>query len=216
MRFVTDRCVQCNSPDQPTGLSPRPAYLDEEGHFHGTHYWFCSFECFKDAVKTFTPKKYQHETAMDDPEVLRFIKGLPDLPIHTSYYYKTKREQLEADIGTHIREWETAQQRALDSALEQLTNRLHAEFARSVGERLREEQEFEELIKPQPIPPILRFEHTHILGRRANRKRPFAGYNDCVRVRNYFLNPRRPRQAVQYDQLQAALGARPNQLNCRR
>jgi hypothetical protein len=135
MRFQFERCLECGTPAKPVHVEAN-GYLNGNGKFRNTEFWFCSFRCFSTAVRELLPRKYQHESAASDLETKALIQQ-----IERRYPHQHERPQRDEKIQACVDDWQQGQEEAIREGVHQLTMRLLGEQSHS------NEKEYAEILE---------------------------------------------------------------------
>jgi len=149
--------------------------VNADGSVRASPYWFCSNECTKKAINSFVVNKRYclGRTPYDDP-------GIPDdhMEEWMEQWWKDQREYLnyaEVQLVTRVADEYGAY---VDKLKADITRQEAREIDRLARELIRkqdrereqmeaqaeEDEALYEKLRPKPIPPLLRFSNTHILG----------------------------------------------------
>ena len=188
MRFDPNRCVHCGGPPR---VFTSEMNLGPNGRLRSRYqdFFFCSDQCFTKELNRHLPPEYalgKGNTFEDDPEVKSLVKDWedtrkrrypPDRLLSNEELAEMARfdEREKAKLNRRLDELEKAGYIATDKAVGEIyetwnahhdqKGRLDTAEREAEEQKLREEQQaFEQLIAPRPIPDHLRYEHTHILG----------------------------------------------------
>jgi hypothetical protein len=176
MRFDTARCLHCGSPAQT-----RCRTFGE--------FWFCSELHYMEEIWKLLPDEWRVENMYDHPkgkELIRWVDNAKALLEESDdpfpYDHEYKFEEYEKWFTEQCEvQWRSAETQLISrieaevvhkKAEQEAKDRLVREKEEEKAEQLREKEKQQreeaeaqlELLKPQPIPEKIRFEHTHILG----------------------------------------------------
>lgn len=154
MKFDLNRCVECGQLLTDTRLKIEQSDL----------FSFCSEFCMYNAVRD----------SFENPEDRRDLKFTPTDPRDTHWRRPELQPMIRRRLLAYRKRWE--EEFDYRSAKDE-RERLEKE-----QEELRKQREFDELIKPRPVPEALRFEHTHILAP--------SGAGKTTLIENLFLKDR--------------------------
>jgi hypothetical protein len=114
MRFVTDRCLQDGTPRNAGGIT-----------IQGTDFWFCSNDCYEQALDKYIPSQYSLIKSNPDnsPTFKAYVNEIAEKCDNEEISY----EEFEMSFGHAVTNYRNRQKGATLAATQKLHDRLLAE-----------------------------------------------------------------------------------------